>query len=114
MKDILNKPSSDKEARDIFRTAKSNYVFGTVFSGVGGFCFGYDLAPFLFGKEVNWPVVGIGAGLSLVTIPINGLYNNQSKKAVDLYNSRTTTAKNSFTEYNFGITSPRCKAGYAL
>ncbi len=95
LKEVANKLSTNAEAYKLFQSAKSNYVTGSVLGGVGGFLIGYGLGGYFFNKNQNtkFPgvLIGIGAGLALLTIPMNSAYNMQAKKAVDLYNSSHTS-----------------------
>lgn len=78
--------ASNEQAAKIFQSAKSNNTFASIISGIGGFMVGWPIGTAIGGGEPNWAMAGIGAGLILVALPINGAYNKKAKEAVELYN----------------------------
>ena len=67
-------------------TAKTNYYTGYVFGFIGGFMIGYELGGAIFGKSINWAVMGGGAGCIGISIPFYIGAKKHTRKAVELYN----------------------------
>lgn len=70
----------------------ANYLI----SCVGGFMVGWSIARTLTGNggKSNLTIAGIGAGLILVSIPINRKYIKQAKQAVNTYNEGIKSSSN--------------------
>ena len=73
-------------AFQLMTKAKTNYRIASVIGGAGGFMSGYALGAAITGNDPNWALVGIGAGLIVVSIPITKQVNKQTAEAIDMYN----------------------------
>lgn len=100
---ILMKDHPDAYA--YMKKAKSNYDGAMVFSYIGGFCIGYPLGQALAGgEEPAWFMLGVGAGLALLTIPLAQEYKKNSTEAVRLYNSSVRSGELHGSRVEFGKT----------
>ena len=101
----------NEEAYRIVKSAKGSYDFAMVLSCAGGFCIGYPLGTALGGREPNWTMAGIGAGLVLISIPISNKFNKKALEAVNLYNQKFRETsfwddkelRLAFTSYGVGL-----------
>lgn len=78
--------SNHAEAYDQINKARKKQIVSSVLGGVGGFIVFFQLGATLAGFEENWAVVGAGAGLIVVSIPISTRAYRQALYAIDLYN----------------------------
>jgi hypothetical protein len=85
VKELLN---FDEENQRIISNAETAKTFSTIFGFAGGFCVGYALGSSFGGKPINLPLLGAGAGLILVSIPISSGYVKNVKKAVNNFNRK--------------------------
>ncbi len=101
----------NEQASKEIKTAQSTYTLASILGGAGGFMLGWPIGTALGGGEPNWTMAGIGAGLLLVSIPINQKFNTQVKTAVDTFNGDLPTSsffdkselKLAFTNNGFGL-----------
>ena len=77
----------NKEALKYLNKAKTNNTIGFITGFIGGFLVGYELGGLLGGDEINWAVMGTGAGFILITLPFNSGAKRNARKAVNLYNA---------------------------
>lgn len=91
MNNLVNVMKSNPEALKLIKKARSNNVIASILGGAGGALIGFPLGAAVAGGEANWTLVGIGAGLVAVSIPISTGVNKTTKKAVELYNSSLTS-----------------------
>ncbi|MFI5130517.1 MAG: hypothetical protein ACHQFX_11020 [Chitinophagales bacterium] len=77
----------NKEALKYLNKAKTNNTLGFITGIVGGFLIGYELGSLLGSNDINWAVMGTGAGLILISIPFNSGTRRNARKAVYLYNA---------------------------
>lgn len=78
---------SNSDALKFMKKAKSNNVLASILGGAGGALIGFPIGTAIGGGKANWTLVGIGAGLVAISIPISSGVNKNAKKAVELYNS---------------------------
>jgi hypothetical protein len=76
VQDLLQR---NPEALSKFKSGKSNNIISTVIGGVRGFMPAYTLGQTAAGVKANWTVGGIGAGLVVVSIPLNISANQKVK-----------------------------------
>lgn len=69
------------------RKADVNSGFATAFSIAGGLLAGIPVGQALGGGDPNWALAGIGVGLFLVALPLEGAHNKNVRAAVEEYNS---------------------------
>lgn len=95
-----------QEAFELIKKASSKNTIAAIISGTGGFLLGWQLVTAVVGGEPNWTMAGIGAGLIVISIPINVKSNRQSVQAVELYNSKLVVRRYKpklyFTSTNYG------------
>ena len=91
-REVLVLLESNPEAYQEFKKAKTNLAVANVFGFIGGAMIGWPLGAAAGGGEVQWGVVGAGAGVALLSIPFNSSYNKRAKRAIDLYNNKPTSA----------------------
>ena len=94
---LVNAMESNSEALKFMKKAKSNNVLASILGGAGGALIGFPIGTAIGGGYANWTLVGIGAGLVAIGIPISSGVNKNGKKAVELYNS----SLNSTSYYEF-------------
>jgi hypothetical protein len=101
--EMLDIMFTNKEAYNMMWKARKYNIAGKVFLITGAAGFGYMIVDFLRTGQINYYALGIGAGIALVSIPLNNEYKNRAKKAVIIYN--TGLSKTSQYDYrlNFGI-----------
>jgi len=98
-----------------FASAQSSYTIASILQFAGGFMVGWPIGTYLVDrennkgritrKEFNWVMVGIGAGLIVVSIPLSQSFNERTIKAVNIYNKGLQA--NSFqdnSELRLGLT----------
>ena len=91
-KQMLNKMSGNQVAQEYMHKAKSNYDVAQVLGGIGGFMVGWPIGTAIGGGEPNWTMAAIGGGIVLLALPLNGGFNKNAKKAVDVYNNKGDTS----------------------
>ena len=86
------------EAYSVLKNARVAYGFGNVMSVVGGGMMGWELGNWISKKNVNGTVVGVGAGIAVISIILDASATKNFKKAADLYNNnkKTTSILNRF------------------
>lgn len=90
--EVKNLLKTNTEAYERFRGVDKTRAITSVMAGTGGFIVGYSLGMHISGKEPNWNLAGVGAGLCLLTVPFTIKYNKEVKAAVKLYNEGLETA----------------------
>lgn len=87
MNQLENTMKPNNEAYQQIKSAQSTNTLATIIGGVGGFMVGWPIGTALGGGKPNWTMASIGAGLIVVSIPINQSFNKKAKQAVEMYNS---------------------------
>jgi hypothetical protein len=90
-KQVLELMKEDPEAYKEFKQAKSNYDAGQVIGFAGGFLIGWPLGTALGGGDPQWGLMGGGAALVLLSIPLQVGYKKHARKAIDIYNGKTVS-----------------------
>lgn len=86
------------------KVAKSNSDVAGVFGLAGGFLIGWPLGSLVGGRDPNWALVGIGAGLIAIGIPFSGSAVRHAKESVRIYNEGLPTIGiNHEMEINLGF-----------
>lgn len=97
---------TDENAYSIFKPAKSSYSIATVLGVAGGALIGWPLGTAIAGRDPEWIMLGAGAVLAGISIPISIKSGKQIKKAVDAYNqSQNSAALSHIKQINIGATS---------
>lgn len=91
-KQLLAITKVNPEAYSLMKKAKSNYDAANVFSFAGGFLIGWQVGAAIGGRDANWGVAGLGAGLVVVAIPFSVAYSKHVKNAVSNYNNGLSQA----------------------
>jgi hypothetical protein len=84
-KTVLTIIKDNEQAVQLMKEARTNKIWGTIFSTTGGFMVGYPVGVHLAKGEANWNILYMGIGVSLLSIPFNSKYNKLSRKAVKTY-----------------------------
>ena len=86
----------DNQAFQQIQAARGNFILVSIIGGGGGAMVGWSIARTLTGngEKSNLTIAGIGAGLILVSIPINRKYIKQAKQAINTYNEGIKSSSN--------------------
>lgn len=96
---------TNQEAIDRIRRARTNKTFAEIITYTGSFGIGFGIGMALSvnsenqfskkDKETGWTIAGIGAGLTLTSIPLWMGYSKNIQKAIELENgtSESPTAQ---------------------
>lgn len=95
---------ANPEAARLFSSARSGYTVASVIGGIGGFMLGYTLGSLLGSDDPNWTVGGIGAGLTVVSLPISIGATGKAKKAIAMYNEGPKTGAAQSTGWQLTFT----------
>ena len=92
-KELVSMLKTNDQAYRQFKSAQSTNAFGIVIGALGGGLVGWPIGTALAGGEPSWMMLGIGAGLIIVSIPISQSAIRKKIEAVETYNRglRTTT-----------------------
>lgn len=85
-KQLLELTKSNPVAYEAMLKAKKNQVPAAIFGSIGGFCIGYPLGAAISGSDMNWTLLGVGAALTVISIPFSSAYNKNTSTAVKAYN----------------------------
>ena len=102
--------SSYPKSYAYIKKAETNQILATLFSCAGGALIGWELGGACAGKDFDWVLPNIGAGLIAVSIPLRKWYNKNSLKAIELYNQQINQNKKDLSflkkyELKFGFGS---------
>ena len=105
-KTVLKIIEDNEEAVSLMKEARVNKVWGITLSYLGGSVVGYTIGYSLGSKtELNTPVLIMGVGIALVSIPFSTKYSKLARKSVKIYNDGITGKETSFIQRTqFGIT----------
>ncbi len=95
----------NREAYELMKKAKTNTAFATALSFVGGVFIGLPLGTAIGGGEPNWGLMGVGAGLIVVSIPLISSYKKNSTRAVEIFNQALLETRVRRPEVNLQTTS---------
>lgn len=85
-KQALSVMQINPEAYKEFKRAKSNYDGAQVMGFIGGFMIGWPLGTAIAGGDPEWGLMAGGAGILLLSIPLNTGYSKHARQAVAIYN----------------------------
>lgn len=105
MRDVAGIVEVNPEAFREMRKAYNNQNFVQVFSAAGGFLIGWPIGTAIGGGDPKWELLGIGAGLVLVSIPFSNGYKKHAKKAIMLYNEGIREENRDKISFNFQVTA---------
>jgi hypothetical protein len=86
-KEVANAMIFNQEAYTQFKSAQSSYALATIIGGAGGLLVGWNIGTAIGGGNPNWVMAGVGAGLIVLSLPLNQSFNKKGKQAVEAYNS---------------------------
>jgi hypothetical protein len=89
--DLVTTMQANPEASKLINTAKGQNTAATILAGLGGGLAGWEIGNLISGKPMNLAVIGAGAGLIVIALPIGNSCMNNALKAVDLYNAGLKT-----------------------
>ncbi len=89
---LENTLKTNQEAYKQIESAQTSYTLAMACSYAGGFMVGWPLGTAIAGGDPNWLLAGIGAGLIVVSIPLNNSYYSTAKEAVETYNNGLQTS----------------------
>ncbi|MDX1683993.1 MAG: hypothetical protein R3275_02090 [Saprospiraceae bacterium] len=103
MNDLVKKMEPYDDIYQVIRRAQSDRFYANIFGFSGGALLGWTGADALRGREVNWTLVLVGAGLVGVSIPFSKSENKRALRAVELYNSSLSSVPKQRSESDLGI-----------
>lgn len=86
MQDVKSMMQSNQQAYQQIKSAQSATTIAAIIGGIGGALVGWPIGTAISGKDANWTLAGIGAGLIAVSIPIGLKGIKNAKRAVATYN----------------------------
>jgi len=92
-KQVLELMRDNQPAYIEFKRAKSNYDGAGVMGFVGGLLIGFPLGTAIVGGEPEWGLAAGGAGLLLLSIPLNSAFKRHAQSAIDTYNAQLTSSR---------------------
>ena len=87
MNQLINTMKPNEQAYEQIQSAQSTNIIAIALSSAGGFLIGWYIGDALREGGSNWNMIGIGAGLVVVSIPISHNFNIKARQAVETYNS---------------------------
>lgn len=87
MSQLINTMKPNEQAYEQIQSAHSNYIIAIALSSTGGFLIGWYIGGALREGGSNWNMIGIGASLVVVSIPVSNNFNIKARQAVETYNS---------------------------
>ena len=87
MGELTNIMRPNPEAFKYLKKAKTNNTIAFISGIVGGFLIGYELGRLVGDNEINWSLMGAGAGAIVIGIPFDISGRRNARKAVYLYNA---------------------------
>lgn len=97
MNDLVKTMETNEQAFYLIKKAQSSNTIASIIGFVGGGLIGWPIGAAVAGRDANWTLAGIGAGLVVIGIPISLNANKKTKQAVKLYNE----SLNSTSSYEF-------------
>ena len=87
---VIDLMESDPETLKLIQSAQSHRIGGNVIGFVGGFLVGRSLGKALRAEdnELDWRMLTVGFGVTIVSFSFNATYNRKARKAVDIYNAQ--------------------------
>jgi hypothetical protein len=101
---LLQITKLNPEAYKVMHLAKSNDDIAKIFGYAGGFMIGWPIGSLIGGREPNWTMAILGAGMIVFSIPFIDRYNRNARKAVEIYNDGLKQTARNNIEFRFGLT----------
>ena len=101
---LLQITKLNPEAYKVMHLAKSNDDLAKIFGFAGGFMIGWPIGSLIGGREPNWTMAIIGAGMIAISFPFIDGYNRHARKAVEIYNDWLKQTANNKIEFRLGMT----------
>ena len=98
MKDLVKTMESNQQAFNLIKKARLNNTLASIIGFAGGWLIGWPIGTAIGGGKANWTLVGIGAGIVAIGIPISSSASKKARQAVELYNSSLNST--SFYKFN--------------
>lgn len=105
MNSMMSLMQKNPEAYNMLRKGKTQSDLATVMGFAGGFAFGWPVGTWIGGGDPNWTLAAVGAGIFLVSIPIQINANKKILRSVKMYNEdlTTTSLELHFSPAAFGL-----------
>ncbi len=87
----------DQEALGLLRKTRNQKVGLFFLGGAAGSLVGVSVGRILGGEKMDWTMLGVGLGLSAISIPIYSKYNKRIRRLADLYNTKALSS----SKYSF-------------
>ncbi len=87
LKELSGIVQANQEAYLLLKKARTNSTIANILAGIGGGFTGYGFGQSFGEGSVNWALVGVGAGIFVVSIPFTVTANKNAKESVQMYNS---------------------------
>jgi hypothetical protein len=113
MNQLVASMKDNAQAYKEIQEAQATFLFANIVGGAGAFLIGWPLGTALAGGEPNWVLAGVGAGLTLVSIPISQKFARQARQAVNTYNNPVKTGTTSVRKQEFKFTLTGTGVGMA-
>jgi len=85
-KELVSIMENNSAALTLATKAKSNYGAANALGFVGGFLIGWPIGTAIGGGEPEWALLGVGAGITAIAIPIMSSAKKKMTEAVTIYN----------------------------
>ncbi|MFY0599273.1 MAG: hypothetical protein JXR03_06345 [Cyclobacteriaceae bacterium] len=106
MGQLPDRVQTNSEAFELAKSAKSSFIFANVLGAVGGFMIGWPLGTAAGGGDPQWTMLGIGASIAAISIPLSISSNKKAINAIEKFNGdlekNTDTALNKI-EFNLTL-----------
>jgi hypothetical protein len=114
LQDLARTMESNPEASKLIRQAQTNNTISLITGGIGGFLIGYPIGTAISGKEPNWILAGIGAGIAIISFPLSSSANKKAKQAIELYNSSLKSTSFKETKYDIDVVANANSIGLSI
>ena len=85
--DVVRALENNPKAYQLAKSAKNSYILSQIIGTAGGFLIGWPIGSALAGDKPNWTLAAIGAGLVVISIPIEISSDKKINKALNIYNA---------------------------
>ena len=114
LKGLVNAMEPNSEAATYMMKGKKGSVISSVFAGAGGACLGFAASRAIRGEDASWPLVGAGAGLVAVGVPISLRSLKNINQAIDLHNSSLAAATTKEYDRELAIVAHGSRIGLSI
>ena len=91
---VLEEMAPNEANYNLMKSAKKDFVTVQLLGAAGGLLFGWPIGASIAGGDPNWTLVGVGAGILAVSIPISINFKKKATSAITKHNSLITTSSN--------------------